>query len=187
MIAEADYESGILGQAIYTNEKVIRDWNIKKVSSSDPKLVLANAQFKLQSTTGSTAYYGKSDENGIVKWYANEDCTQALAGKIAADTYQLSEMKAPDGYAVSTDIWMVEVTKNGALKTITSDGKVIEGNREEGTTTIFFQFENDPVYALPKAGGPGIFWYTAGGTLLMILAGMLALYKNKKNEAVLRN
>ena len=187
VIAEADYESGILGQAIYTNEKVIRDWNIKKVSSSDPKLVLANAQFKLQSTTGSTAYYGKSDENGIVKWYANEDCTQALAGKIAADTYQLSEMKAPDGYAVSTDIWMVEVTKNGALKTITSDGKVIEGNREEGTTTIFFQFENDPVYALPKAGGPGIFWYTAGGTLLMILAGMLALYKNKKNEAVLRN
>ena len=187
VIAEADYESGILGQAIYTNEKVIKDWNIKKVSSSDPKLVLANAQFKLQSTTGSTAYYGKSDKNGIVKWYVNEDCTQALAGKIAADMYQLSEMKAPDGYAVSTDIWMVEVTKNGALKTITSDGKVIEGNREEGTTTIFFQFENDPVYALPKAGGPGIFWYTAGGTLLMILAGMLALYKNKKNEAVLRN
>lgn len=39
VIAEADYESGILGQAIYTNEKVIKDWNIKKVSSSDPKLV----------------------------------------------------------------------------------------------------------------------------------------------------
>ena len=52
---------------------------------------------------------------------------------------------------------------------------------------MFFQFENDPAYALPEAGGPGIFWYTAGGTLLMILAGMLALYKNKKNEAVLRN
>ena len=66
VIAEADYESGILGQAIYTNEKVIKDWNIKKVSSSDPKLVLVNAQFKLQSTTGSTAYYGKSDKNGIV-------------------------------------------------------------------------------------------------------------------------
>ena len=182
VIAEADYESGILGQAIYTNEKVIKDWNIKKVSSSDPKLVLANAQFKLQSTTGSTAYYGKSDKTGIVKWYVNEDCTQALTGKIAADMYQLSEMKAPDGYAVSTDIWMVEVTKNGALKTITSDGKVIEGNREEGTTTIFFQFENDPVYALPEAGGPGIFWYTAGGTLLMILAGMLALYKKQEKR-----
>ena len=125
-------------------------------------------------------------EDGFKK-YVNEDCTQALTGKIAADMYQLSEMKAPDGYAVSTDIWMVEVTKNGALKTITSDGKVIEGNREEGTTTIFFQFENDPVYALPEAGGPGIFWYTAGGTLLMILAGMLALYKNKKSEAVPRN
>ena len=125
-------------------------------------------------------------EDGFKK-YVNEDCTQALAGKIAADMYQLSEMKAPDGYAVSTDIWMVEVTKNGALKTITSDGKVIEGNREEGTTTVFFQFENDPVYALPEAGGPGIFWYTAGGTLLMILAGMLALYKNKKSEAVPRN
>ena len=108
-----------------------------------------------------------------------------MASKIA-DMYQLSEMKAPDGYAVSTDIWMVEVTKNGALKTITSDGKVIEGNREEGTTTVFFQFENDPVYALRRRARNTI-QYTAGGTLLMILAGMLALYKNKKSEAVPRN
>ena len=182
VIAQKDYENGVLGQVTYTNEEVYNNWDIQKVSASDNNLVLPDAEFELASD--AKTYYGKSDSNGVIKWYTDENYTTALEGKMAAGIYTLTETKAPVGYAVSTEKWTLEITKNGDLKSIKSGDKVIEGNMVQDDTTVYFKFENTPVYDLPSAGGAGIFWYTVDGTLLMCLAGLLTLYKNKRKRGV---
>ena len=50
-------------------------------------------------------------------------------------------------------------------------------------TGTYFYFENTPVYSLPSTGGPGIFVYTIGGTLLLMAAALL-IYKMKREEVL---
>lgn len=160
-------------------------WEIIKQSSSDRHPRLNGAKFSLTKDGDNfTVYYGRSegegDNEGTIQWYKDAGFKEPLTiNEIENGTYTLRETKAPDGYAVAGP-WKIAI-ENGYPTSI-MHGLTPITNQDNR-----FYIENDPVYALPQAGGPGIFWYTAGGTLLMILAGMLALYKSKKSEAVPRN
>ena len=160
-------------------------WEIIKQSSSDSHPRLNGAKFSLTKDGDNfTVYYGRSegagDNEGTIQWYKDADFKEPLTiNEIENGTYTLRETKAPDGYAVSGP-WKIAM-ENGYPSSI-MHGLTPITNQDNR-----FYIENNPVYALPQAGGPGIFWYTAGGTLLIILAGMLALYKSKKSEAVPRN
>ena len=168
---------------------VLNRWDIVKRSSSSDTKLLPGAEFELSSAglVDKKIYYGKSDEDGIVKWYKDKDHTQQVQLSELAElsetesvTYNLIETKAPVGYVLSKESWVVEIKKDGV--TIKSAGQELDG--DENDNGIYYYFDNTPLYELPSAGGSGIFWYTAGGTLLMCLAGLLALYKNKlKREA----
>lgn len=61
--------AGQLGVVTYTNETVISDWGIQKVSSSDSNLVLSGAQFELKNS--DTTYIGVSSNTGYVNWYTS--------------------------------------------------------------------------------------------------------------------
>ena len=54
---------------------------------------------------------------------------------------------------------------------------------ENGKEIYVFVFQNDALYDLPSAGGPGIYLYMLGGTLLM-MAGALLVYKKRKEEVL---
>ena len=57
-------------------------------------------------------------------------------------------------------------------------------NGESGETKdakLTFYLDNDIFYERPSTGGNGIYWYMVSGTLLLI-AGVLILYKNKKER-----
>ena len=136
-------------------------------------------------------YYGKSDEDGIVKWYSDEACTRLFQGNIPAGTYTFKELVAPTGYTKSDEVWTIEIREDNKItvtsskpegfgdniKTVVTDdsSKIVE------TTTVYF--ENTALYSLPEAGGPGIYWYIFSGILLMAGA-MLIIYKNKCKEVL---
>lgn len=170
------------GSFTVTNEK-LKPWKILKVSASDNTKPLKDAIFKLEKGgPNSATYYGKTGEDGIVVWYTDKDCTEAnkLEGAIPIGNYQLSEIQAPSGYTVSSITWTVEVASGGV--TITEqDGDGLDGKEIGGVQT--FTIANEAVYSLPSSGGPGIFWYTISGALLL-MAGTLILYKLKKGEVL---
>lgn len=170
------------GSFTVTNEK-LKPWKILKVSASDNKTPLKDAIFKLEKGgPNSATYYGKTGEDGIVVWYTDKDCTEAnkLEGAIPIGNYQLSEIQAPSGYTVSSITWTVEVA-SGGVTIKEQDGGELDGKEIGGVQT--FTIANEAVYSLPSSGGPGIFWYTISGALLL-MAGTLILYNLKKGEVL---
>lgn len=175
-------KGGTIGAVIFTNEKVISDWDIVKVSASSNTLKLQGAEFSLTSSTGTT-YRGISNENGKIEW-KNTDGT--LVEKMTEGTYIFREVKAPAGYSVSSETWTIIITADGFLKTITKDGEEIVAQPiTETDKTLHYYYEDEALYALPSTGGRGIFLYMIGGMLLMGGAAWI-LYKNKREEVLKR-
>ncbi len=180
--------AGILGVVEYTNEEVTNGWGIKKVSASsdDPYLYLEGAKFKLTSTADtSVAYYGKSNKDGLLIWYNTEECADtAQVTTLPKGTYTMEEKTAPAGYVRSAETWKVEIMRNGTLKSITSsvNGTSIKTVTEEanGKNVIYYLYQNEAVYALPSAGGTGIYLYMIGGMLLMFAAVWIYIKTNAR-------
>lgn len=107
---------------------------------------------------------------------------------LASGYYKLQEVKAPAGFQLLDEEIFFKVDAD--QKTITLiDGQtgadLISGQQmwriEKGNQ---IQIQNKALYSLPSAGGPGIFLYMIGGTLLLI-AGSLMIYINRR-KGVLR-
>ncbi|WP_162611909.1 fibro-slime domain-containing protein [Eubacterium sp. An11] len=172
------------GVVIFTNSKVIANWQIVKVSSTGHEVKLGGAEFELVSTSASDKKYTgtSAEETGIIIWKENG----VLVNKIDAGTYTLSEKSAPSGYKRSTLEWTVEITSSGALKSIEAkDGTPMETDVAANGLVSYF-YENEVVYDLPSAGGPGIYWYTLSGTLLMAGAALIVYRQKRKREVLLR-
>ena len=167
-----------------TNTKTT-PWQIIKVSSSDQNITLTGAEFTLKTSIADgvnpatdVTYWGKSDESGIVRWFSDAQFTEGNEIDFIPDgTYVLTETAAPDGYSVNKTNWTISIQSGNV--TISGETSTIINN------VLTFYYKNTPLYELPSAGGPGIYWYTIGGMLLMI-AGTLILYKNKRREVLKR-
>lgn len=193
IVNETYKTAGILGIAVFTNDRVTADWGIKKVSASNYDLMLSGAVFKLAPkdiTSNLPIYYGKSQKDGTVKWYEDEACETEINGSIQKGSYILSEVLAPTGYVPGTENWEVEIASNGALKSMKAGGQEISIDSDkvkketvDGKEIVYYVYENQVVYELPSAGGSGIYRYMIGGALLMMAAALI-LYKNKSKEVL---
>ncbi len=165
-----------------------KPWKLLKTSTSNHDNVLAGAEFALYriSEDGGEpvlAYTGISDADGYIdSWKSVESGEQVSSALLAAGDYELRETKAPGGYAVSEEIWLVKVSQQGKVSISVKGGASVPG--EDGS----YPFRDEVLYSLPSTGGIGIYWYLASGTLLM-LASALTLYrcKRKSEGEVLRN
>lgn len=175
----SDLENGVI---TITNTKG-KPWEIYKVSSSKTegkKLYLKDAWFELKSD--SDTFYGKTDGNGLIKWYEDEGhVTEAkLAG--VNGTFTLRETKAPLGYQVSKENWTIKLNYGNVESIVSSNGNEIKPEEIDGCYRYYY--EDTPIYSLPESGGNGIYWYIVSGVLLLTAAGMLILYKNKRKEVL---
>ena len=174
--------------------KNVQKWQIVKRSSSTGNPLLSGAVFTLTgpSNAGENAITltgTSSEDTGIIEW--NKDI-----GVLTDGTYTLTETKAPTGYSLGAS-WTIEI-ENGIPTKISSndndtigegigtdttvgDGEVKFWN-EKGILTLYY--DDTPLYSLPSAGGPGIFLYMIGGTLLLI-TGSLMIYISRR-KGVLR-
>ncbi|MEE1191430.1 MAG: SpaA isopeptide-forming pilin-related protein [Blautia sp.] len=183
VIQNGEYEeNGVFGGVLFTNEEIISDWRIVKRSATNHNNFLSGAEFQLSNNERS--YYGKSNENGLVEWYNDADFSCEKVEKFEKGSYTLKETKAPNLYAVSDEEWTVEITHDGDLKTIQNkEGKKLQGELDADGKTYKYYFDNVMLYELPSTGGPGIFVYTIGGTLLLMAAALL-IYKMKREEVL---
>ena len=177
-------KDGVSGAVSFTNEKVMKNWQIIKTSASDPTntVKLPDAEFKLTPKTENKiqkTYLGISDQNGVLVWYEIDE--QGNKGsevtKFVAGFYELQEVKARTGYMLSEEVWTVRLSAKGYL--ISLEGKGTESPKtsvENGKTVYQFYFTNKPLYSLPSSGGSGIYVYMISGVALM-MAAMFILYK----------
>lgn len=179
---------GVLGVVIFTNEKITGDWGIQKVDSSDSNIKLSGAIFKLEGSDDNEpkeTYYGKSTDTGLVIWYRDDSCTEENAvstTEISKGKYELTEMKAPAGYALSTEVWTIIVTKEGKMKSVTSASDIaIEQETLESSECTLYRFKNTKLYNLPNSGGPGIYMFTISG-VAFIATALLLFIRNKRKE-----
>ena len=170
----------------------VEQWAICKVSSSNNNLTLGGAKFTLTKEGEETpSYYGFSNSDGYVGWFEKENPTEddGPIMFLPDGTYVMEEIEAPSGYQKTDEKWTI-VIENYALKEIKGgDGNIVPEMKpvtREATTIKRYLFENDIVYDLPSAGGPGIYWYTFGGTLLMAGAALIVYRQKRKREVLLR-
>lgn len=166
-------------------------WDIVKISKADPSKTLPDAEFTL-SQDSKPIYKGITGTDGIVKWHKIGTPEQALNSSqdIEKGTYVLSETKAPEGYIVTAQTWVVEISakgikpvikKPGGGNDVTDEVLILDHQTQHYVMTI----ENEAIYNLPSTGGTGIFVYTIGGTLLLMAATLL-IYKMKREEVLKR-
>ena len=177
-----DYEKPV----VQPYEKVT--WDIVKVSKANPDKTLPDAEFTL-SQDSIPIYKGITGADGIVKWHKIGTPEQALNSSqdIEKGTYVLSETKAPEGYIVTAQTWVVEISAKGIKPVIKKPGgeNVTDSvlKLDSQTQHYVMTIENEAIYNLPSTGGPGIFVYTIGGTLLLMAAALL-IYKMKRGEVL---
>lgn len=83
--------------------------SVNPTTNEHPKL--AGAKFSLTGTKSKNVYYGLSDDTGLVKWYADENCsTPILFNKWVTDSYTFKEIKAPEGYSLNPTQWTITKT-----------------------------------------------------------------------------
>lgn len=148
---------------------VPQPWQLIKRSSTSEDLTLPGAQFTLTGPAGGTSVTltGVSDADGVVQW--TDASGAAFTGFLQDGSYTLKETAAPTGYRLETDEWTLKI-ENGAPVMIAA-GQEDTGSIEGDIVT--FYFDNEPMYALPSSGGPGIYVPVISGILLMA-AGALA-------------
>lgn len=172
---------GTVGSVTFTNVKATKDWDIVKVSTSRNQVKLQGAEFELLKNN-TPVYIGTSNDNGKIIWKKGEKTVTNLA----PGEYVLRETKAPVGYVRSEETWSLSITKGGSLVSYTSektDSTIDTSTITESDSTLHLYFKNETAYALPSAGGTGIYLYMIGGMLLMF-AAVWILYKNKCKEVL---
>ena len=172
-----DYQyigNGVKGKVEFTNDPVITNWKIVKVRKDNDKII-SGAKFALKQN-GEVKYTGESDDNGYIVWSTESENNVTLA----SGEYILEETEAAEGYAKGDTTWTLKVTDGGNLEYIKdADGKVISPSVVEEVN--LYKFTNDVPYELPETGGIGIYWYTVGGMLLMVMAAIV-VYRKRYNE-----
>lgn len=167
--------NGVKGKLEITNRTVITNWKIVKVRKDDNKTIISGAKFALKQN-GEVKYTGESDENGYIIWSKGSENNVTLA----SGEYILEETEAAEGYAKGDTTWTLKVTDGGNLEYIKdADGKVISPSVVEEVN--LYKFTNDVPYELPETGGTGIYWYTVGGMLLMVMVAIV-VYRKRYNE-----
>ena len=167
---------GTVGSVTFTNVKATKDWDIVKVSTSGNHVKLEGAEFELLKNN-TIVYTGTSNEDGKIIWKKGE----TNAKNLKPGEYVLRETKAPVGYVRSEETWSLSITKGGSLVSYTSgktDSTINTSTITGSDSTLHLYFKNETAYALPSAGGTGIYLYMIGGMLLMF-AAVWILYKNK--------
>ncbi len=120
---------------------------------------------------------------------------EAVIFGLAEGTYHLEETKAPDGYILAEEPFVITINDTiGAQTGVVTEfsangshvgtiGNIFNVRFEGGTTlTVWSDITNMAGDALPETGGMGTTLFTIGGILLM--AGALAFFTLRKRNSV---
>ncbi len=154
---------------------------------------LAGAEFVLKQDGKDGKYYVRN-EDGTNGWGTEAEATKLKSDKegnlsfegIAAGSYVLKEVKAPDGYSILTKDIKIEITKTETDNNVTYTVKV---TNESELTNIVSATNNTVTVVnttgnpLPSTGGMGTtMLYVAGAILMVGAAVIFVTNKRMKHE-----
>ena len=174
--------------------------DIVKVDKNNTTQKLSGAKFKLTRKLAGEEEYTAFDNEA----FTNDDLLNAKVftvdesrriSKLLPGDYQLTEMKAPDGYIIMTGDISFTINADGTvtypaqgtigneLVTLTKQKKKAEA--EPGTEAATFTVaeltvRNEPGARLPSTGGEGTTLYYVLGTLLTLAAVALLIAKRRR-------
>lgn len=201
----AGTEVSPLTNVTITNKPLTANLRIKKVDrAAENGLGINGATFQLylmktdeDGTVSETLYPDETNPLVITTEGDGDNLgTAVINHPLPVGTYHLKETIAPEGYALLADPIVITVSKEGTgtearakvevnFNNAWADGnegfETVDGETghltyADGTFTI--EVPNVLLYELPSTGGIGTYWYTIGGTLLL-MAAALVLYKRK--------
>ena len=190
------YESFVAGDMVngftITNSLSKIDIDIQKFGSDYGTTETPNyregAEFQLFS--------GSTDQTGEIEWsqvgndnivVSNTDPDSDPELSLDPGFYYLKEVKAPVGFQLLEENIYFKVSADGIELTDENGASLETGTAmwriaNDGEIPVI-QILNMTLYDLPSAGGPGIFLYMIGGTLLL-MAGSLMIYINRRKEVL---
>ena len=153
----ANYESVVADYEI-TNTLKIGSLTITKLGENET--LLDGAEFELQEADGTVAKDIQGNEltgitvDGVLSF-----------NNLPFGTYTLVETKAPDGYELTDQTWIITIT---------------EENQTNPHVTI--TVTNKRMQTLPSTGGPGTILFTLIGVGLMLVAGISFSQTDRKGR-----
>ena len=143
------------------------------------KTPLANAEFALFETEENakslknTIATGKSDSNGIVKYYN----TNGEEMRVQSGTYYVRETKAPTGFILYSGI--IEVSVNATYGNALTNGTYVTNCPTDGYAT--FDVNNYRV-VLPQTGGTGTTFFFIVSALALT-SGLVFIFFSRKRDS----
>ena len=112
---------------------------------------------------------------------------------LAEGKYKLVETKAPDGYVLPDEPFVIEIVDEiGAMGSVgtlnvtgshTGSGSIVNTNGiAESILTVWAEITNKPGSALPETGGMGTTIFTVLGIIMMV--GAVAFFTSRKRSSV---
>ena len=174
---------------------------LKKVNNKGVALPGAVFQFPfyVQSTAdtdGAYIYAGDTAKDGLTKQITTLDDGVIVVKGVKTGNYQITEVKAPDGYNRLTDPVTVEAVKTNSATTnktvyLDKDGK--ETGESTTATKVTVKIDNIAATAvvvvnkagteLPSTGGMGTTVFYVLGAVLVLGAVVLLVTKKRMNDA----
>ncbi|MDO5287468.1 MAG: SpaA isopeptide-forming pilin-related protein [Actinomycetia bacterium] len=171
-------------QATFTNEQRQPLAVVKQ--SSDNHQALAGAQFTLYRDDGDGVFSGNDQPAAVFSDPAlttpvpggavttGTDGKAVYHGLAPQTSYWLKETRAPSGYQLDPTPYLVTVSEQGVLSTVTAGGTPVALPVKDTVATI--TIADDPLPALPTTAGPGTtglvfvgsFLLTGGAGLLLV-------------------
>lgn len=178
--------NGIIGVAVFTNEKSVADVKLVKVDAANTNVTIKGAKFALYEAKKD---WSKASENPINADIVSGDNGRIDLNAIPVGNYLLEETKAATGYSLPTNPWRITVGGGGIVTVTVMDGNghaVDVGNVSENGTTIY-QITNTKVYSLPQSGGPGTYGFTISGVAILATALLLFINNKRREEEAKRS
>ncbi len=143
---------------------------LRKVDAKDQSILLSGAEFHLYEDEKCEKPAGTLTEK------AKGNYELSLEGLAQGTTYYLKEIKAPDGYKCSDEVYRVSFDAEGKVTLKNSEGKLIN------SVDNAFPIPNESGYALPETGGSGTRKYMNLGMSLIGMCGLCLIYIGKKRR-----
>ncbi len=180
-------EEPIVQTLAFTNNYGLKATNLDLKKTSKNGEYITGAEFKLsqKQESGKWEVIDKAIE-------VSNDETVELNDLVTGEIYKLEEIQAPEAHMLLGEPIYFTV-EDGTVKLCDENGVT---NPDAGTdemwsldqeeTVAILTIKNNILYDLPSAGGPGIYWYTISGTLLMAGAALIVYKEKRKREVLLR-
>ncbi|WP_307122574.1 InlB B-repeat-containing protein [Streptococcus moroccensis] len=161
-------------EIIFTNERNQQELLIQKVDVANMDKGLTGAVFTLYPLDAN----GSRQEEGKISDLTSNEEGYLPQQMLKLGTYELVEVKAPDGYQLEQKPIRIAVTSTSISVIQNDNAREVTLNQDDGVYSA--KITNSSGIELPNTGGVGRFTVYLIGLSLILPAGLALYYKNKK-------